>query len=146
MRREGSPWQGLGVVVLKELSDHLSSWRMRVLEWLVVLTAIMLAFIFAILRARAGHGERKHEPQRKREQGSLICGMLEGNPNLRRAYLDHRCLSGSGSRMQHHAGCSTQAFKAIWLKKAEAFYFAFPSPRVMRTYICKNSLSICSSS
>ncbi|MBX6426676.1 MAG: ABC transporter permease [Variibacter sp.] len=39
MRREGSPWQGLGTVVLKELSDHLSSARMRVLEWLIVLTA-----------------------------------------------------------------------------------------------------------
>ncbi|MGD9945384.1 MAG: ABC transporter permease [Burkholderiaceae bacterium] len=39
MRREGSPWQGLGAVALKELSDHLSSARMRVLEWLVVLTA-----------------------------------------------------------------------------------------------------------
>ncbi|HET9902775.1 MAG TPA: ABC transporter permease [Xanthobacteraceae bacterium] len=39
MRREGSPWQGLGTVVLKELSDHLSSVRMRVLEWLVILTA-----------------------------------------------------------------------------------------------------------
>jgi len=44
MRREGSPWQGLGVVVLKELSDHLSSWRMRVLEWLVVLTAIAAVY------------------------------------------------------------------------------------------------------
>ncbi|HEY0441241.1 MAG TPA: ABC transporter permease [Xanthobacteraceae bacterium] len=40
MRREGSPWQGLGTVLLKELADHLSSARMRVLEWLVVLTAI----------------------------------------------------------------------------------------------------------
>jgi ABC-2 type transport system permease protein len=40
MRREGSPWHGVGVVLLKELSDHLSSVRMRVLEWLVVLTAI----------------------------------------------------------------------------------------------------------
>ncbi len=39
MRREGSPWQGLGTIVLKELSDHLSSARMRVLEWLVALTA-----------------------------------------------------------------------------------------------------------
>jgi ABC-2 type transport system permease protein len=42
MRREGSPWQGLGVVVLKEMSDHLSSWRMRVLEWLVVLSAVAM--------------------------------------------------------------------------------------------------------
>jgi ABC-2 type transport system permease protein len=40
MRREGSPFQGVGVVILKELSDHLSSWRMRVLEWLVVIAAV----------------------------------------------------------------------------------------------------------
>jgi ABC-2 type transport system permease protein len=40
MRREGSAFQGLGVVTLKELSDHLSSARMRVLEWLVVLVAL----------------------------------------------------------------------------------------------------------
>ena len=39
MRREGSPWQGLGTTFLKELSDHLSSARMRVLEWLIILTA-----------------------------------------------------------------------------------------------------------
>ena len=40
MRREGSAFQGLGVVMLKELSDHLTSVRMRVLEWLVVLVAL----------------------------------------------------------------------------------------------------------
>jgi ABC-2 type transport system permease protein len=40
MRREGSAFQGVGVVVLKELSDHLTSARMRVLEWLVVLVAL----------------------------------------------------------------------------------------------------------
>jgi ABC-2 type transport system permease protein len=39
MRREGSPWQGLGITFLKELSNHLSSARMRVLEWLIILTA-----------------------------------------------------------------------------------------------------------
>jgi ABC-2 type transport system permease protein len=39
-RREGSALHGLGVVVLKELSDHLTSVRMRVLEWLVVLFAL----------------------------------------------------------------------------------------------------------
>jgi ABC-2 type transport system permease protein len=39
MRREGSPWAGLGTVVVKELADHLSSMRMRVLELLIVLTA-----------------------------------------------------------------------------------------------------------
>ncbi len=47
MRREGSPWQGLGVVMLKEMSDHLASARMRVLEWLVVLTA--LAAVYAAI-------------------------------------------------------------------------------------------------
>ncbi|MDN5841989.1 MAG: ABC transporter permease [Alcaligenaceae bacterium] len=38
--RTGSPWRGLGAVFSKELSDHLSSARMRILEWLVVLTAV----------------------------------------------------------------------------------------------------------
>jgi ABC-2 type transport system permease protein len=39
-RREGSALQGVVVVMLKELSDHLTSVRMRVLEWLVVLFAL----------------------------------------------------------------------------------------------------------
>ena len=51
MQREGTPWRGLGVVTLKELSDHLSSARMRVLEWLVVLTA-MAALYGAIQNIR----------------------------------------------------------------------------------------------
>ena len=44
MRREGSALQGLGVVTLKELSDHLTSARMRVMEWLVVLTALAAVY------------------------------------------------------------------------------------------------------
>jgi ABC-2 type transport system permease protein len=44
MKREGSPWQGLGVVILKELSDHLTSWRMLVLEWLVAITAVVSVY------------------------------------------------------------------------------------------------------
>ena len=40
MRREGSPFQGVGTVVVKELADNLSSARMFVLEWLIVLTAL----------------------------------------------------------------------------------------------------------
>src|SRR5438270_10624838 len=44
MRREGSPWRGLGVVFLKELSDHLTSMRMLVLELLVVVTAIAAVY------------------------------------------------------------------------------------------------------
>jgi ABC-2 type transport system permease protein len=42
MRREGSPFQGLGVVFFKELSDHLTSARMRVLELLVVIVAVLV--------------------------------------------------------------------------------------------------------
>jgi ABC-2 type transport system permease protein len=38
MRREGSPWTGVGAVFRRELSDNLSSVRMRFLEVLVVLT------------------------------------------------------------------------------------------------------------
>jgi ABC-2 type transport system permease protein len=56
MRREGSPWRGLGVVFLKELSDHLTSARMRVLEWLVVLTA-MAALYGAIQQLRESTAE-----------------------------------------------------------------------------------------
>jgi ABC-2 type transport system permease protein len=44
MRREGGAWQGLSVVLLKELSDHLTSIRMRVLEWLVVLIAVAAVY------------------------------------------------------------------------------------------------------
>ena len=44
MRREGSAFHGLGVVMLKELSDHLTSVRMIVLEWLVVLIALGVVY------------------------------------------------------------------------------------------------------
>src|ERR1700742_4150465 len=40
MRREGSPFQGLGTVFAKELTDNISSVRMLVLELLIVLTAL----------------------------------------------------------------------------------------------------------
>ena len=40
MRREGSPFQGVGTVAVKELADNLSSARVFVLELLVVLTAL----------------------------------------------------------------------------------------------------------
>jgi ABC-2 type transport system permease protein len=39
MRREGSPWQGLGTVLLKELADHFDSIRMLLLALLVVVAA-----------------------------------------------------------------------------------------------------------
>ncbi len=37
--REGSPWTGLWAVVAKEMADHLTSTRMRILEILILLTA-----------------------------------------------------------------------------------------------------------
>ena len=37
--REGSPWTGLGAVIAKEMADHLTSARMRILEVLIILTA-----------------------------------------------------------------------------------------------------------
>jgi ABC-2 type transport system permease protein len=47
MPRNGSPWQGLGAVLLKEISDNLSSARMRVLEGLMALTAIAAIYAAA---------------------------------------------------------------------------------------------------
>jgi len=44
MQREGSAFQGLGVVMLKELSDHLTSIRFFVLELLVILIAMVTVF------------------------------------------------------------------------------------------------------
>jgi ABC-2 type transport system permease protein len=38
MRREGSPFSGIGTITLKELADNLSSARMRLLELLVFVT------------------------------------------------------------------------------------------------------------
>ena len=37
--REGSPWTGLTVVVAKDMADHLTSARMRILELLILATA-----------------------------------------------------------------------------------------------------------
>ena len=57
MRREGSAFQGLGTVFVKELSDNISSVRMLVLELLVVLTALA-ALYGAIDSLRQTHGGR----------------------------------------------------------------------------------------
>ncbi len=45
MQREGSPWRGVGVVLQKELADHLSSVRMLVIELLVVITGIVIVLV-----------------------------------------------------------------------------------------------------
>ncbi|MCS7057877.1 MAG: ABC transporter permease [Meiothermus sp.] len=39
-RREGSPWVGLWAVFFKEMADHLSSTRMRILEVLILFSAV----------------------------------------------------------------------------------------------------------
>jgi ABC-2 type transport system permease protein len=44
MQREGSPWHGVGVVFLKELSDHLTGARMIVLAWVMVVTAVVAVY------------------------------------------------------------------------------------------------------
>src|SRR5262249_15531825 len=56
MRRRGSPFTGVGVVLAKEAADYLSGARMWVLEALVFLTAIAAAYA-AILSIRASIGE-----------------------------------------------------------------------------------------
>ncbi|WP_298254592.1 ABC transporter permease subunit [Bradyrhizobium sp.] len=56
MRREGSPFQGLGTVFAKELADNVSSVRMLVLEWLIVLTALA-ALYGAITNLRTNTAE-----------------------------------------------------------------------------------------
>src|SRR6201994_2688153 len=56
MQREGSAFQGLGTVFVKELSDNISSVRMLVLELLVVLTA-MAALYGAIDNLRRNTAE-----------------------------------------------------------------------------------------
>jgi ABC-2 type transport system permease protein len=38
--REGSPWTGLWAVVTKDMADHLTSARMYILEFLVLITAV----------------------------------------------------------------------------------------------------------
>ena len=43
--REGSPWTGLWAVVAKEMADHLTSARMRILEALIVLTAAGTVYV-----------------------------------------------------------------------------------------------------
>jgi ABC-2 type transport system permease protein len=45
MRREGSALQGLGVVMLKELADHLTSIRFIVLEFIVMLIALGTVYV-----------------------------------------------------------------------------------------------------
>ncbi len=56
MRREGSPWQGLGTVLLKELADHFDSARMLLLALLMVL-ASAVPFYGAIEQLRTTTSE-----------------------------------------------------------------------------------------
>jgi ABC-2 type transport system permease protein len=54
--REGSPWTGLGAVMMKEMSDHLTGARMRILELLILVTAA--GTVFAALQ-NIGSGGRE---------------------------------------------------------------------------------------
>jgi ABC-2 type transport system permease protein len=57
MRRKGSAFQGLGTVMLKELADNLSSLRMRILEWLVILVAagVLYFTVKLLIRTSTDH-------------------------------------------------------------------------------------------
>lgn len=44
-KREGSPWRGLWVVVGKDMADHLTSARMRILELLILFTAVGTVYV-----------------------------------------------------------------------------------------------------
>lgn len=54
--KEGSPWTGLWAVVAKEMADHLTSARMRILEALIVLTAVGTVY-FSIQKLRESVGQ-----------------------------------------------------------------------------------------
>ncbi len=54
--REGSPWTGLWAVVVKEMADHLTSVRMRILELLIILTAGGTVYA-ALQNLRQGAGQ-----------------------------------------------------------------------------------------
>ncbi|HEY4918770.1 MAG TPA: ABC transporter permease subunit [Xanthobacteraceae bacterium] len=56
MRREGSPWQGVGTVFVKELSDHVSSIRMLILELLTFIIGGIVVYV-AIDNIRATTAE-----------------------------------------------------------------------------------------
>jgi ABC-2 type transport system permease protein len=47
MRREGSPWRGLSVVFFREMFDHLTSVRMLVLQFLVLLFGAAVVYFAA---------------------------------------------------------------------------------------------------
>lgn len=53
--REGSPWTGLGAVLMKEMSDHLTGARMRILELLILVTAA--GTVYAALQTIGSAGE-----------------------------------------------------------------------------------------
>ena len=54
--RRGSPWTGLGTVIAKEMADHLSGARMVVIEALVYLVALVVAW-FSATNIRESIGE-----------------------------------------------------------------------------------------
>lgn len=57
--REGSPWRGVWTVVAKDMADHLTSARMRILEALIVLTAGGTVFAaLQSLRENASTGDQ----------------------------------------------------------------------------------------
>jgi len=59
--REGSPWRGLGAVITKEMADNLTSARMRILEILIVLTAVGTGYS-ALQQLTSSSGSNSQDP------------------------------------------------------------------------------------
>jgi ABC-2 type transport system permease protein len=55
--REGSPWTGLGAVLTKEMADHLTGARMRILELLILITAAATIYTALNNIDRSGNAE-----------------------------------------------------------------------------------------
>jgi ABC-2 type transport system permease protein len=53
--REGSPWTGLSAVLAKEMADSLTGARMRILELLILVTAV--GTVYTALQNIRGAGE-----------------------------------------------------------------------------------------
>ena len=80
MRREGSPWTGLWAVFFKEMADHLTGLRMRILEVLILRFGggpVGLATLATALSEDPGTLEEVHEPYLIRQ------GLLKRTPRGR---------------------------------------------------------------
>ncbi len=100
MRREGSPWQGLGTVYAKELADHISSARMLVIQILFLLIACVVVY-FAIDQIRQTTAEDPFVLLKLFTAGrSSLLSLLA---ILRYSLTERRCLEIKALLAERHA-------------------------------------------